>query len=136
MPRKKLSKDLTPKAKSKALVPETHYRTFGTFLQAETRAYEDPTEYIEASRLLYVKEIEEVADAALERGDLELRLTSLMSLVRLSSLHRLRLDVAATDPGLMKQPDLSKLTPEELEAVQRSDTATLAKLANQFKVSE
>lgn len=136
MPRKRLTPkvEVIPKGELAPIPPERPADLFGRYLRNTATIADEAPEYLEARRMLLVKEIEEVADAALARGDLELRLTSLMSLVRLTSLHKATMDAAATDPGLMKQPNLSQLTAEELEAIKRADNETLGRLASNFKV--
>ena len=89
----------------------------------------EPAEYVEQRRLEYVKRAELIADEARARGDFEMELKAVAFCTRLTSLWKNRVDVTANNLGLVKAPDLSHLTSEQLDAVNAGDESAIVAVA-------
>ena len=92
-----------------------------------------PIEYIECRALKWIKELEQIADIALspqgDRGpDYDLGAKILLSLIKLSSVNRQRVDLTA-QIAMTTGPDLSGLSDAELRAIELADNEKLNKLA-------
>jgi hypothetical protein len=87
------------------------------------------TDYIEGRALTWIKALEQIADIALlphgdRAPDYHVAARILLSLIKLSSVDRQRVDVTAKiamSPG----PDLSGLSDAELRAIELADNETL-----------
>jgi hypothetical protein len=91
------------------------------------------TEYIEGRALRWIKELEQIADIALlppgDRGpDYDLATRILLSLIKLSSVNRQRVDLTA-QIAMTTGPDLSGLSDAELRAIELADNEKLNELA-------
>jgi hypothetical protein len=91
------------------------------------------TEYIESRALKWIKELGQIADIALsphgDRGpDYDLAARILLSLIKLSSVNRQRVDLTA-QIAMSSGPDLSGLSDTELRAIELADDETLNELA-------
>ena len=107
--------------------------SFGTYLRDHRPTKLDPIEYLEEQRLKYMVELEEVADAALRNGDWDLRRRTLETLSRFTSLNKLRLDVTASNLGLLRGPDLSRLTAEQIAKIEQATPEELEQIAQAIK---
>lgn len=92
----------------------------------------EPVKYIEARRLEYIKRVELIADEARANGMPDLELKAVAYAIRLSSLYKTKLDVTASNLGLIKPPDMSKLSQAELEALERGDELTVTAIAKRL----
>lgn len=92
----------------------------------------DPVAYLELRRLEYVKRIERIADEANDLGTMglegfgfkgakELELKALLVAARLTSLWKSRVVDEGARLGLVKAPDLSRLSPEELKKLEAGE---------------
>jgi hypothetical protein len=91
------------------------------------------TEYIESNTLRWIKELEQIADIALmpqgdRAPDYDLAVTILLSLIKLSSVTRQRVDLTA-QVAMGTGPDLSGLSEAELRAIELADHEKLNELA-------
>lgn len=82
---------------------------------------ESPAEYLERRRLLYVKGLEELIKRAEDEGMLNLARSCLVDLVRLTSLHKLKIEATMIAPGLRRAPSLKELNAEQLAALSAGD---------------
>jgi hypothetical protein len=94
------------------------------------------TEYIESRALTWIKELEQIAYMALlpqgERGpDFDLAAKILLSLIKLSSVNRQRVDLTA-QVAMSPGPDLSGLSDAELRAIELGDNEQLNELARRI----
>jgi len=99
----------------------------------------DPLHYIEARRLEYIRKIEEIANAAAElwadcpnpavrKAYMEVDLKATAYLTRLTSVYKTRVDVTASNLGLLKAPQLDHATPQQLAALERGEEVVLREL--------
>ena len=109
---------------------------FGKYLRDARPAAIEPVEFLEARRKAYVVELEEVADAALRSGDWDLRRRTLVDLTRMTSLAKYRLDITASNLGLVKGPDLTGLTDEEIERLKIASAEDLESIVEKLKGEE
>jgi hypothetical protein len=94
---------------------------------------QDPVAYLEERRLEYLKRIEKIADDAHNQGDRDLELKSLAYLVRLTSVYKTRVDVASTNLGLVRAPDLSRLGEAELKRLENASPDELETIAKSIR---
>lgn len=92
----------------------------------------EPVKYVEARRLEYIKRVELIADEARANGMPEIELKAVAYAIRLSSLYKTKVDVTASNLGLVKPPDMSKLSVGELEALERGDELTVGAIARKL----
>ena len=92
----------------------------------------EPAAYVEQRRLEYVKRAELIADEAREKGDSELELKAVAFCVRLTSLWKSRVDVSASNLGLIKAPDLSHLSTEQLDQINQGNTDVIETMAKKL----
>lgn len=95
----------------------------------ETLEIVEPSAYVEQRRLEYVKRAELIADEARARNDPELELKAVAFCVRLTSLWKNRVDVNPNHLGLVKAPDLSNLTTEQLQRINDGDAEAIEAMA-------
>lgn len=93
---------------------------------------DDPTQWLEQRRPEYIRRIEQNADWARADGDRDGELKALAYLTRLTSLYKQRIDVKSTHLGLIKAPDLSKLSRDELALIEHADAEALAGIAEKI----
>ena len=91
------------------------------------------TENIESRALKWIMELEQIADIALlpqgdRAPDYDLAARILLSLIKLSSVNRQRVDLTA-QIAMSSGPDLSGLSDAELRAIELVDNETLNELA-------
>ena len=91
------------------------------------------TDYIESRGVKWIKELEEIADIARSpqgdrAPDYDLAARILLSLIKLSSVNRQRVDLTA-QIAMSSGPDLSGLSDAELRAIELVDNETLNELA-------
>lgn len=98
----------------------------------EPLALDDPTQWLEHRRPEYIRRIEQNADWARADGDRDGELKALAYLTRLTSLYKQRIDVKSTHLGLIKAPDLSKLSKDELSLLENADAEALAGIASKI----
>lgn len=101
-------------------------------VQFSRLAETEPVKYVEARRLEYIKRVELIADEARANGMPELELKAVAYAIRLSSLYKTKVDVTASNLGLIKPPDMSKLSQTELEALERGDDVTVTAIARKL----
>ena len=94
------------------------------------------TDFIESRALRWIKELEQVVDIALlpqdDRGpDYDLAVRILISLIKLSSVNRQRVDFTA-QLAMSTGPDLSGLSDAELRAIELADNEKLNELARRI----
>jgi len=94
--------------------------------------HQEPTEWLEARRLEYIHRLEQNADWARQDGDRDGELKALAFLTRLTSVYRQRIDVKTSHLGLIKAPDLSRLSAQELEMMERDDDQMLSVVAEKI----
>jgi hypothetical protein len=82
----------------------------------------DPLAYLEERRLFYVTELEQIAEEAKSRGDYATAAKVFVNLLRFTSLGRLKVDVHGHLEKLTPEPDLSKLTNEQLDRILRDES--------------
>lgn len=92
----------------------------------------EPTRYIEARRLEYIQRVELIADEARANGMPDLELKAVAYAIRLSSLYKVKVDATGAPLGLIKPPDMSKLSTAELEALERGDELTVTAIAKRL----
>ena len=91
------------------------------------------TDYVESNTLKWIEELEQIAYIALlpQRGrgpDYDLAARILLSLIKLSSVNRQRVDLTA-QIAMTTGPDLSGLSDAELRAIELADNEKLNELA-------
>ena|SRR6516165_1982787 len=91
------------------------------------------TDYVESNTLKWIEELEQIAYIALlpQRGrgpDYDLAARILLSLIKLSSVNRQRVDLTA-QIAMSSGPDLSGLSDAELRAIELADNEKLNELA-------
>jgi len=103
----------------------------------------EPIKYLEARRLSYIRRLEAVSTAAEEiwtttvfadtkKAFMDISLKANAFLLRLTSVYKTKVDVTASNLGLIKPPDMSKLSPAELEAMERGDELTVTAIAKRL----
>ena len=117
--------------RSKAAIEAEALATFKQ-IQFTPLGEREPIKYIEARRLEYIKRVELIADEARANAMPELELKAVAYAIRLSSLYKTKVDVSASNLGLIKPPDMSKLSQGELEAMERGDELTVAAIAKRL----
>ena len=117
--------------RSKATIETEALATFKQIRFAPI-AEREPIKYIEARRLEYIKRVELIADEARANAMPDLELKAVVHAIRLSSLYKTKVDVTASNLGLIKPPDMSKLSQGELEAMERGDELTVAAIAKRL----
>ena len=82
----------------------------------EVSTITDVTQYLSERSLEYVKRLELIADEARANCDPELELKTVAFLSRMSPAYKTKVDVSASQLGLLKAPDLSGKSDAELQA--------------------
>lgn len=85
-------------------------------LQAQLDAADaiDPTGYLEARRMVYIRAMEDLIDRADQEGNLYLMRTLLVDLAKFSSLNKSRVEMTVRPAGLQPSPKLAQLSETEL----------------------
>lgn len=131
----------TPKALEGALI-----QTFKA-IRLSPLPEKEPLRYIEARRLEYIRKIEEIANCAAElwaecptpqirKAYMEVDLKATAYLTRLTSVYKTRVDVTASNLGLLRAPQLEHATPEQLAALEKGDEVVLRELAKGETLTE
>jgi hypothetical protein len=89
----------------------------------------DPIKYLEARRLEFIQRLELIADEARANGMPELELKALAFGLRLTSVYKSRVDVTASNLGLIKAPSLEGMDGEELKRIENASDEAVAALA-------
>ena len=92
--------------------------------------------YLEARRLDYLKRCELIADEARDNGNPDLELKALAFCIRLTSMYKTKVDVTASNLGLIKAPQLEGYSPEQLLALEQGDDALVARLGEKLGLIE
>lgn len=87
----------------------------------------DPIMWLESRRKEYLERLELIIDEARENGDSELELKGLAFALRLTSVYKTKVDVSASQLGLLKAPDLSGKSDEELRQLETAIESTEVK---------
>jgi hypothetical protein len=85
----------------------------------------NPTEYLETRRILYIKGLEEVLQKAEAAGMLTLARACLADLVRLTTLHKLKIEATIMPAGLRRAPSLARMSDEDLQELESADDQKL-----------
>jgi hypothetical protein len=112
-------------------------------ISLERLTEKDPLKYLEARRMSYIKRLEAVSTAAEEiwtttvfadtkKAFMDISLKANAFLLRLTSVYKTKVDVTASNLGLIKPPDMSKLSQAELEAMERGDELTVTTIAKRL----
>lgn len=80
----------------------------------------DPMRYLESRRREYLERLELIADEARANGNPELELKALAFGIRLTSMFKTKVDVSASNLGLIKAPDLNALGDEQLKQIENA----------------
>ena len=82
---------------------------------------DDPIAHLELRRHEYIERMELIADEARAEGDPDMELKALAFLIRLTSAFKSRVDVSSTQLGLVKMPELTGLSDDELKRLEHGD---------------
>ena len=85
--------------------------------QCATYPAQSASRYLEDRRAFYLARLESIAEQAESDGDLDTATRVYLSLLRLSSLGRVRVDLKGELERLIPLPDLSQVSDEQLEAM-------------------
>jgi hypothetical protein len=89
----------------------------------------DPIKYLEGRRLEFLQRLELIADEARANAMPELELKAVAYGIRLTSLFKSRVDVTASNLGLITPPRLGAMSSEQLKEIENANDESLSAIA-------
>ncbi len=108
---------------SKTAVEAAAAQTFAR-LRFDSLSEKDPLRYLNERSTQYIRRLETIADEARANQMPELELKTVAFLARMSPAYRTKVDVTASQLGLLKAPDLNGFSDTDLKQLEQADENT------------